>query len=88
MQQDEQNNDYFDIDQKAKPNSNLNLMKEYQSQYPDKQSALNQLVTEFGLTLEIAIYALLSKQTTSAVNLEEIIGFLFEEDEDTGLMQH
>ena len=88
MQQDEQNNDYFDIDQKAKPNSNLNLMKEYQSRYPDKQSALNQLITKFGLTFDVAVYALLSKQTTSAVNLEEIIGFLFEEDEDTGLMQH
>ena len=57
----QQNTDYFDIDQKAESNSNLNLMKEYQARYPDKQSALNQLVTEFGVTLEVAIYALLNK---------------------------
>ena len=60
-------------------------MKAFLDRYPERKNVLNQLVSEMGLSMNVAIYALLKK---SSANHETIIGFLFEKDEDTGLMQH
>ena len=60
-------------------------MKAFLDRYPERKNVLNQLVSEMGLSMNVAIYALLKISNT---NHETIIVFLFEKDEDTGLMQH
>mmetsp|Transcript_45670 Transcript_45670/g.60532 ORF Transcript_45670/g.60532 Transcript_45670/m.60532 type:complete len:105 (-) Transcript_45670:1349-1663(-) len=46
---------------------------------------LNGLVKDFGLSMEVAVYALLA---TKAENYADALAFVFEEDEGTGLMAH
>ena len=61
-------------------------MKVFLDRYPDIKNILNQLVTEMGLSMNVAIYALLKIPGTK--DILTIIVFLFEKDEDTALMQH
>ena len=63
----------------------IELLKAFLDRYPERKNVLNQLVSEMGLSMNVAIYALLK---ISSANHERIIVFLFEKDEDTGLMQH
>ena len=46
---------------------------------------MNGLVRDFGLSMEITIYAILA---TGANEYSEVLEFVFEPDEETGLMQH
>ena len=58
-------------------------MAEFLKQHGDKRAILTDLVGEFRLTLEVAIYALLSIKSASHV---DAITFVFEVDEATGVM--
>ena len=73
LQGDDSSSDEFD------------LLQDFLKQHPDKRAILFDLVTEFGLTVEVAIYALLYTRTQSHA---DAISFVFEVCEVTGVMQH
>ena len=55
---------YQEIEQTTEADSNVTsdiLMKKYLSQKPEHKANLKKLVTEFGLSVDVAIYALLSQ---------------------------
>ena len=62
-------------------------MAEFLTRHPEKRSVLSTMHRDFGLTMEVAIYALLAT-TDTADDISSALFFVFEADEDSGLMQH
>lgn len=67
-----------------KDQTNFFVMAAYLKQNPQKKAVMHQLMS-YGISTEVAVYALLS---TGSRSHEAALAFIFEQDDNNGQMQH